>query len=187
MEEVKKIFKKHMPQSLWQWIVGLSLCIILFVLGIILGATVFSPEPDEDSINTGNIGEISILPDTMVRTITHYKCGHIKVSDTDRYTGYTESMLRELDNCTVDEMTSDFTCLIFNSDEYCTNHFLLMTVDSDILCVFSTDADGHGKEQLMEIHFDISTLHPDEQESLRHGILFDSLEAINIYLENMET
>ena len=96
-------------------------------------------------------------------------------------------MLKSLKNCRIDTMTDEYVCLVFDLDECCSKHYLLMLVEEDVVCVFSTNESEGGNVQLMEIALDSSKIDEEEHGKLIDGIIFDSLEEINAYIENIET
>lgn len=162
-----------------------GIVILAIIAGVLTGIALHRKNDDSPAADTGNLGEMSVLPDTCVKVLCHYVCGHITAYESRDYIGYTEQMLNEIPGCSVDKMTRDEVILIISVDSYCGNHYILKTDENDFLCVFSTDTESNKAPIRLDIN--AKTLPQEEYKSLVQGIVFNSLEEINIYLEGIET
>ncbi|MBQ9949360.1 MAG: hypothetical protein IJO93_01405 [Clostridia bacterium] len=130
---------------------------------------------------------LRITADTNVCVVTKYSCGHMAQYTTSEYTGYTEDMLRQIANCKITCFSIDKVTMEFSTEKCCENHFLLMLAAENTLAIFSTDKKPLADAQIMEIVFETSVISENEYMRLKQGIIFDSLEEINSYIESMET
>ena len=169
-----------LKKNLWLRIV---LCTVTITAAILCGIAIGKTDTHDKAQETGKVGEFCILPDMEVCVNKKYACGETQTFFTDSYTGYTESMLKSINgfvDCTKDD---DEVTINLESKNYCDRHYLLMLVEENVLCVFAT---GDNADNIMEIHIE-NALPTDEMMRLENGILFDSLEEINLYIDNIET
>ncbi len=183
MEKKCSRFKDLLTPKIITAVAGLIFLTI--IAGILTGSALHRKNAEAPTKDVGKLGEMSVLPDTHVRVLRHYRCGHITAYETREYIGYTEKMLSKLPGCTVDKMTKAEVILIMSVDSYCSNHYILKSDESGFLFVFSTDAESNKAPIRLDIN--AKSLPQDEYNSLMQGIVFNSLEEINIYLEGIET
>ena len=183
MEKKCNRFKDLLTPKIITAVAGLIFLTI--IAGILTGSALHRKNAEAPAKDASRLGEMSVLPDTRVRVLSHYRCGHIKAYETQEYIGYTEEMLSKLPGCTVDKMTKAEVVLIMSVDSYCDNHYILKSDENGFLCVFSTDAES--KKAPIRLDINAKSLPQDEYSSLMQGIVFNSLEEINIYLEGIET
>ncbi|MGE5494324.1 MAG: hypothetical protein ACM3S4_03360 [Burkholderiales bacterium] len=69
---------------------------------------------------------------------------------------------------------------------YCPRHYILRRL-KDKLAVFRTVLGTPDQEVCLEVPMLFSSINKDEQQALEVGKLFDSLENIEHYLENLDT
>ncbi|NLB61655.1 MAG: hypothetical protein GX802_04435 [Clostridiales bacterium] len=158
-------------------------------MGLNLSGSIFKGETDDGQI-VGRIGEHSILPTTDVEWIYEFSnCKHVQYDfGAKNYVGYTAKELEEqIKNCKVEELNAETATIRVKIDEYCPLHYLLMYVDTDFLCVFRTDSKTYISKVVYEIEFDMTNFDEAMLEQLKNGIVFDTLDAINSYLESVET
>lgn len=130
---------------------------------------------------------VCVSADTEVCVVMKYSCGHVAEYITSEYTGYTEDMLRQISNCNITCISDDKITMEISTEKCCENHFLLMLAAENTLAVFSTDNKPLADARIMEIVFETSAISENEYMRLKQGIIFDSLEEINSYIESMET
>ena len=169
-------------------------------LGILLGSTALAPaageetpvpsEAAENAESAGNIGIVSILPDTeVVWKYRFTQCGHeLTAEDGADLTGYTlPDIIAAYPDCRVTEMSAEHTAIERMLNEYCPEHYLLIWTEENTLSVFHTEAETMRNEELMQLAVDPASLDSALLEPLRSGIAFDSLVEINAYLEDAES
>lgn len=169
-------------------------------LGILIGSTALAPaageetpvpsETAEKAESAGNIGIVSILPDTeVVWKYRFTQCGHERVvKEGANITGYTlPDIIAAYPDCRVTEMSAEHTAIERMLNEYCPEHYLLIWTEENTLSVFHTEAETMRNEELMQLAVDPASLDSALLEPLRSGIAFDSLVEINAYLEDAES
>lgn len=136
-------------------------------------------------VPTETPAEDTLLESAMLEIIYEYSlCGHTHtITVGEGLTGKTVDELQaEYDGCTVEEFSPQFARLRKVYEMYCPNHYILKSTESG-LQILRTVA---GKDELVvDRTIDAIGLPPDE--ALQNGIVFDSLEAIEQYLENIES
>lgn len=145
---------------------------------------------EQNIIDVGSVGEASILPETNVEWLHIFSsCGHeLSFENNVDYTGYTKADIEaEIKGATVVYLTKESARICIEIDEYCPEHYMLILTEPDLLCVFKTNADTLEVEQVMELNYDTESLDPTVINELESGILFNSLNEIDSYLENAET
>jgi len=168
-------------------------------IGILIGSTAFVPEeeqvpspaePAQEAESVGNIGVMSILPDTdVVWKYRFAQCGHELTAENGvDLTGYTlADITAAYPDCRVTEMSAEHTAIERMLNEYCPEHYVLVWTEENTLSVFHTQAETMLVEELMQLALDPGSLDTALLEPLRSGMAFDSLMEINAYLEDAES
>jgi hypothetical protein len=144
-------------------------------------------QPAENVIKSG---DSAILPTTQVVWIDYYqKCEHEYVnSKTDNIVGMTGPELEnKYPDYAVTQMTPEFVRLVRNVDGYCPSHYLLKIGGTDSLCVMRTDPVTLTLTQEKELLIDLDAFEAGVQEQLKEGIVFNSMEEINAFIEDIES
>ena len=175
------------------------MCILAALgLGFALGSSPLNPAELPDSTSqaqqspdqpVGQIGSVSVLPTTQVEWLYQFTlCGHgYEAHPETDLTGYTlEDIVREYPDCRVTQMDAQHVKIERRIDEYCPEHYLLVTTE-DSLCVFHTNHETMLSEQVMELNVTTQDMPEEIQYQLSSGLVFDSLEEINAYLEDAES
>ena len=139
---------------------------------------------EKAALDVGKVGELTVLPDTQVKILKHYSCGHMEMTSDKNYIGFTKKMLSEIENCYVLKMSKEEVCLLFDYNEYCQNHYLLIVTGKNILGVFKTTKK---KQWITDVAINTDNINEAEMLRLKNGIYFDSLNDVNCYLEGVET
>lgn len=189
---------------IWRWI-SCRMSTIMAVaaalgLGMVIGNTVMPKEGDvpvptptgeeNPSQEAGNIGVVSILPTTTVEWRYRFtECGHEFVdSGGDDVLGYTLSdIAAAYPDSRVTEMSTEYTAIERILAEYCPQHYVLVWTEEETLCVFHTEESTFETVELMQLKLEPQNLDETLLEPLRDGLAFDSLQAINEYLEDAES
>ena len=148
------------------------------------------PYPEEEAEAAGNIGTVSILPDTdVVWKYRFTQCGHELTAESGAdLTGYTlPDIIAAYPDCRVTEMSADRTAIERRLDEYCPQHYVLIWTEEDTLSVFRTEAETMHSAELMQLAVEPGSLDPSLLEPLRSGLAFASLMEIDAYLEDAES
>lgn len=174
--------------------------LVALCLGILIGSTALAPgrqaqvpapsDLAEEAESAGNIGIVSILPDTeVVWKYRFTQCGHERIAKSGAdITGYTlPDIIAAYPDCRVTEMSAEHTAIERMLNEYCPEHYLLIWTEENTLSVFHTGEETMHNEELMQLAVDPASLDSALLEPLRSGIAFDSLEEINAYLEDAES
>lgn len=135
---------------------------------------------------TDNMGNDNILLDTATLDIIYEydMCGHEHTTTvTEGLGGKTpEELEAEYSGCTVEEFTPEHARIRKMYKMYCPNHYVL-TNNGGQLEILRTVA---GKEEMV-LDRVIEDVYVPPDDELNNGIVFDSLEAIELYLENVES
>jgi hypothetical protein len=129
-------------------------------------------------------------PNVAVTWETAYtSCGHI-VSASEHsaaYIGLTrEELLSRYPGCEVVELTSEKLVLRRQVSGYCPNHLILKRDDKGLV-VMKTDPVTGEQQALLHINFDLSQLDSEALEQLDTGLIFETLEQIDSYLEGIDS
>jgi hypothetical protein len=146
-----------------------------------------SEQPAENVIKTG---DSAILPTTDVVWIDYYlKCGHEYVnSKTDNIIGMTGPELEnKYPDYAVTQMSLESVRLVREIDGYCPSHYLLKIGGDDSLLVMRTDPETLTLKQEKEFSIDLDALGAGVQEQLKEGIVFDTMDEINAFIEDAES
>lgn len=165
-----------------------------FALGSYLGVDTpngpeITPPPAETADPVGQMGVVSVLPTTQV--IWRYRfmsCGHTLEAPAQDITGYTlEDITKAYPNAQVLRMDKDLVEIELRVEEYCPDHYLLITTEEDVLGVFRTNLVTLASEQVMQLPISPLELPESVRYQLLDGLSFTSLEEINAYLEDVES
>lgn len=189
----KKLFRLYYGSNFGRVSLYIASFALVLVLGSIIGLNLtglLSKGALDDGQIVGRVGEHSILPTTDVEWIYEFSnCEHIQYDfGAKNYVGYTAKELEEqIKNCKVEVLNAETATIRVKIDEYCPLHYLLMYVDTNYLCVFRTDSKTYVSEVIYEIDFNMKNFDAAMLVQLKNGIAFDTLDAINSYLESVET
>lgn len=145
---------------------------------------------EQPAENVSQTGETAVLPTTDVIWSDYYKkCGHEYVTFiSDDVLGMTRSELEEkYKDYEIAIMTSETVRFVRTIDGYCPSHFLLKTLGDNVLCVMRTDPETHTLTQVKEFPFDLDSLDAGVLEQLKAGMVFDTEDEINAFLEDIES
>lgn len=139
----------------------------------------------------GAIGEQSILPTTDVTIrYTFLLCGHTreKHETGGELTGYTlEDITEKYPDARVLELSAERAVIERELERYCPDHVALFVDGAGNLCISQTEETDFEAEKVTTLNYDISDLPEDVISQLEEGIVFDSLEQVNAYLEDAES
>jgi hypothetical protein len=189
----KKLYRLYYGNSVGRISVYLVSFALIFAIGGVFGlylSGLSSKNQLDNGQLVGRVGDHSILPTTDVEWIYEFSnCEHLHYDfGAKNYVGYTAEELEEkIENCKVLELDSKNARIQVKIDEYCPLHYLLVYVDTNLLCVFRTNSKTYENEVIYEIEFNMGNFDKAMLEQLKNGIAFDTLEAINSYLESVET
>jgi hypothetical protein len=187
------------------------LCTVLLVGGFAIGyLSGLEPKPDrlhrvdisglgngeaaeddgaDEAIENTTVDQIDgrhITRDTRLILKTKYlDCGHIVVDRTDipdDILGFDEEQLQDYyEEWEIEEFNSEQIVLVQSIPGICTEHYLL-GVQGDYLAVYGFGRDG--EPVLNEVtDIPISILRLNDQQRLRKGILLNSMEEVNRFIE----
>ena len=136
-------------------------------------------------------GEPSVLHDTVV--VTNYSfslCGHAL---SQQMTGgplegkTKQDILGMYPDAKIEEFSKERVVINRELDSYCPKHYVLYIDDNGKLCYSQTDSTDYTKQLVTTLTFDVSSLPDEVKNDLDEGLVFDSLEEINAYLEDVES
>jgi hypothetical protein len=87
----------------------------------------------------------------------------------------------------VTQMSPENVRLVREIDGYCPSHYLLKTGGDDSLLVLRTDPETLTLKQEKEFSIDLDALGAGIQEQLKEGIVFDTMDEINAFIEDAES
>jgi len=90
-------------------------------------------------------------------------------------------------NITIQTMNGEDGGLLYEVASHCPAHYVLILTSEGVLQVQQTNADTLAVETVMTLSLDVSVLSRQVQDALQEGMVFDSLEQINKYLEDVES
>ncbi len=129
-------------------------------------------------------------PNVAVTWETLYtSCGHTTTSgDTAAaYIGLTrDELLARYPGCEIVELTSEKLVLRRQVAGYCPDHLILKHDDKGLV-VMKTDPATGEQQALLHINFDLSLLDSEVLEQLDKGLIFETLEQIDSYLEGIDS
>ena len=178
---MKKLLFKFKSEKHIKIAAAVCICAAAAVIGV--AASIAVKHRNKLTVNN-TYDEMRISPQTRVRVVKNYSCGHCDTYKTDEYIGCSKTMLEAMENCSIEVMTDDYVCLVINETDCCDKHYMLRLIDGNKLCVFTT---GLQSGRLTEILFDTACIDEAEYSKLTKGIVFDTLDEINAYIENIET
>lgn len=167
--------------------------ILAVVAGILIGVCIRIPvlEAAPDASEASVPGETQVLPAAVLRVDAHFsKCPHIVETTLDAapYAGYTQKQLADaFPTASIAEFASGSIRLIRAYAGYCPKHFVLKTDDAGKLCIVTTDAQTLDETRVQDVSFDDALLPLETRAELSGGLVFDSLDGINSYLESFES
>lgn len=149
------------------------------------------PEPTPPAEQVDNIGEQSILPDTLVITkYTFLLCGghtEQRQETGGPLVGLNKTQIEEkYSDAKVLELTNKRAVIERELERYCPKHVVLFLDDDGRLSISQTDEADLEKENITTLTYDISHLQEEELSKLEEGLVFDNLQEINAYLEGIE-
>lgn len=137
------------------------------------------------------IGEASILPDTEVTMrYTFLLCGHtLEQHQTGGpLIGNTlEDITTSFPDARVQELNGKRAIIERELERYCPAHILLFLDGAGNLCISHTDETDYEKDVVTTLTYDVSGLPEEVISLLEEGMVFDSLEQVNAYLEDVES
>lgn len=150
-----------------------------------------TPSGSESSAQAVSAQTVNVVgPNVRVSWETVYaSCTHSVVTEdaAAAYIGLTrEELAARYPGCEVAELTSDKLVLRRRVSGYCADHLILKR-DEKGLVVIKTDPITGEQQQLLHINFDLSLLDAEVLEQLDKGLLFETLEQIDSYLEGIES
>ena len=166
--------------------------------GLLLGlALTMAPmqqeaEQKQDAAEVDRIGEPSILPETRVeRDICYLGCQHretVAVTDTSALVGMTRQELAAYwPDAVITSFTSELVRVVVSTESYCPKHLLLRADAQGNLEVCQMQTDTLAMAPVLELEVSLDGLGEEARAELQEGVLFNSLEEINHYLESMES
>lgn len=171
--------------------ISLALVIGVGVGGMIWGSEDMSNPETAELETVGNVGKPTILPDTPVQVnYCFLLCGHTVTKDeTDgSFTSCTlEDITRKYIDARVLELSAENAIIERELEKFCPEHFTLYSNGAGELCVLNTNADNFEKDDVRVLNYDVSVFGSDAISILEEGMQFDSLEEINVYLEDPES
>lgn len=149
---------------------------------------------EENRVQPNNNAVMEYAPDIktspnarLILKTYHLRCGHTTVErqniegtlvDLDQ-----EGLLGHYPGWEIEKFQSDEVILHRRVEGACPGHFLLKA-ENGYIAIFSIVEDG--KEEISEVtDIPISILRLKDQQRLREGILLDSIEEVNQYLEDL--
>jgi len=183
-----------------QWIRGNGRTLLCMALVLALGVwggftlrdtQLEAAQPTPAAEPAGQMGFISILPDTVVVTnYTFTLCGHTL---TQQVTGgplvgkTKDDLLRDDPDAKIGEFSAQRVVIDRDLERYCPRHYLLYIDDNGKLCYSQTDATDYTKENVTTLNYDVSSLPDEVKNDLDEGLVFESLDEINAYMEDVES
>lgn len=165
--------------------------------GYLLSSASVPPEPSQqDDMQqavepVGQIGQPSILPSTTVDTTYYFLlCGHEcnKEEVGGSLIGYTlEDVTALWQDARVTTLNGEQAVIERELEQYCPKHYILQTKSDQMLDVLHTDEQSLETSVLMTIPIDLTRVHDEVRALLDEGLVFDSLEQINAYLEDIDS
>ena len=175
----------------------LLLCSLLaLLLGLGIGVLVApqeaaAPQETLPVEPVGQMGKPSILPNTKVTLTYHFLlCGHTLAQEKTggELVGYTpEDIMAAWPDARVMELNHQIAKIERELTSYCPDHYVLFSDGVGGLSISKTMDTDWTKEEVQNLNYDASELPHDVLELLEDGQVFDSLEEINAYLEDVES
>ncbi len=172
-------------------------CVLGLCAGVLAGVLWrASPETAQMPAETetqpvGQVGQARILPDTEVHISNRFSlCGHS--IETDEIGGElvgctTADILSKWPQAHVKELTGERASIERELEGCCPLHYMLTDAGDGMLEVTQTEPETYRTRMVMRIRTEPEQFIQEEREQLRKGIVFDSLEQINAYLESLES
>lgn len=137
------------------------------------------------------VDDASITKDTMVSWDYEYeKCAHhiyVRCQADENMVGLTFSTFAQhYPNVKVIQFDTDELVLSETFSSYCPDHFVIKKYE-DALAIFRTALGSDKQDHYLDVPIVFEDLHDDEQKVLSVGKVFNSLEEVESYLEDLET
>ncbi|NLI60747.1 MAG: hypothetical protein GX375_04870 [Clostridiales bacterium] len=84
------------------------------------------------------------------------------------------------------EFSTEKVTLTKEIDDYCPGHFVLKEKEGMVV-IYMPSEPGYEYTSIEETHIPINKLPPDVQEEIRGGMVIDSLEEVEYFMENLES
>lgn len=170
---------------------ALALCAgVLLGLALRLPAAAAEPSPEAEQV--GSIGEASILPTTAVeRQVCYLACHHTVeqvMGDTSPLIGMTrQELAAAYPDAAITSFTAERVRLVLSVDGYCPAHLLLRADAQGTLAVWRMQEDALEMQPVLTLAATLDAFDGETAAALSEGVLFDSMDEINAYLESMES
>lgn len=149
-----------------------------------------SQNPDAGTQPAGNVGEKSVLQDTVVRWIFEFdSCpDRFEKTDNSAVLGKTVGEIRNMyPDGTVTENSDGIIEICRKMQGVCPNHYILKPDEYGTLCVYKTNENSLELELVLTLNVSLSDISEEAQQEMKYGICFDTLKEIDQYLENAES
>ncbi len=169
---------------------------VALLLGIGFGYTAWKENqtiPEDVPVevqSVGKIGKPSIIPATEV--LVRYRfllCGHTLEKDETggEFIGCTlEDITQKYADARVLELNNQKAIIERELERYCPDHYMLFMDNKGEICVSNTAEEDYTKEVLQVLNFDAVGLDDEITAELENGVLLNTLEEVNSYLESIE-
>lgn len=147
-----------------------------------------APTPSDDELYNPAMAEPS-QSDTLLEGVRmdmkyeYYLCEHThSATITENLVGKTSEQIELEFRCEVQDFTPSYVVAKKSYNMYCPDHYILRSKDGDLQVLKTVLGQD---EMVIDREIEGIAMPPDEE--LEKGIVFDSLEAIELYLENIES
>ena len=168
-----------------------AICLVSLSIGLAAGFGAKGGENAEEAMPVGSIGEICILPDTSVRIELHYAlCDHTEQRELEKteWIGKTKREIAALNpGDSIAVFSREEVCLVRVIEGSCPAHLHLGVHENGQLLVYRKNADTLENETVLLLPTTVERLDRSVQESLEKGLLFNTMDEINAYLESAES
>ena len=171
------------------------ICALVGIIGgFALGYAVFHQYSDENGdpvTAVGHIGQLNILPDTTIVCNYNFSaCDHTVTKSIDSlpYVGQTrEEFLLEFRDAEIESFSSSAVRINSMVVGPCPQHIMLRADDTGQLNVYQTSEESLEIVGIQALPMYAASFSQEVGEELYEGIVFDSIDEINAYLENAES
>ncbi len=183
-----------MKKEIKMILMSVAVLTIMVTVSMLLPRETTQEEPESTLAPMAQVGAISDQTVAegceMVQTLTYTKCNHEVVRRVTVPTELYGKTLADVENLYPQWQITSFGALQIEMqqkpDMFCPDHKVLMINDAGTLCIYENKY-GDALAMVDELSTDVSILPTSIKDELRMGKGFDTLEALEAWLESVES
>ena len=153
-------------------------------------------ETDNEVQSVDKVGENRILPTTKVRWHVHFSScpesyeyeGTAGINGGSDITGMSKAEIEEAyKNCTVEQLTGTEAYIDIMLEGYCPQHYPLKVDNDSNILVNKRDEITYEQRIVVVRPLSMDDFSLEVQEEFKEGLPFDSLEAVDSYIEGLDS